>query len=111
MRQRLQTLQLSPRKLPTFWSVCARWRHSGHLQEMPLLAGSGHERMLAVVAMSVQTVPPVDWTLVEIGAMAEGWLQRWVALMVLAVLMVIAAPMQARAQGTDDLAALREQVG
>jgi hypothetical protein len=38
------------------------------------------------------------------------WLQRWIASTALAVLMVIAAPMQAQAQGTDDLAALREQV-
>jgi tetratricopeptide (TPR) repeat protein len=42
--------------------------------------------------------------------MARRWLQRWFALNVLAVLMLIAAPMQARAQGTDDLASLREQV-
>jgi len=43
--------------------------------------------------------------------MARRWLQRWVAPIVLATLfLVIAAPMQMRAQGTDDLAPLREQV-
>jgi tetratricopeptide (TPR) repeat protein len=42
--------------------------------------------------------------------MTGRWMRRRVALIVLAMLLAIAAPMQTRAQGTDDLAALREQV-
>jgi CHAT domain-containing protein/tetratricopeptide (TPR) repeat protein len=42
--------------------------------------------------------------------MAGGWFQRCIALIMLAVLMAIAVSMQARAQGADSLAAIREQV-
>ena len=42
--------------------------------------------------------------------MAGQWLHRWVAPIMLAVLMVIAAPKQAPAQGTDDLDALSSRL-
>jgi hypothetical protein len=42
--------------------------------------------------------------------MAGQCKRRGVALIVLAILMVIAAPMRARAQGTDDLYALHKQI-
>src|SRR5258708_2130831 len=90
-------------------SVRARWRHSVYHEEMSLFAGSGHDRILVVVILSGQTVLLLIERL-RSGAMAGQWKRRGVALIVLAVLMVIAAPMQTRAQSTNDLPALNERI-
>jgi hypothetical protein len=77
---------------------------------MSALASSGHDRILVVVAIMRSDCVLVDWVIAETSAMAGQWMRRGLAPIVLAVVMVIAAPMQTRAQRADDLAALNKRI-
>jgi hypothetical protein len=64
---------------------------------MSALAGSGHDRVLAVVTIMRSDSVLVDWVIAETSALAGQWMRRGLALIVLAVVMVGAADANAGA--------------